>query len=434
MRRPRVLAPFRHKGFSLLAVSQTVSQFGDKLDYIALLAVVGLQPARHVPLLLSQLALVIALPGIALGPAAGVLADRRDKKRLMVACDAGRAVCAASIPAVYAATGSIRAVFPVVFVMFVLGLIFNAAKGAIIPGLVPADRVLAANASLAFFSRGATFLGMLLGGLIVGAGVWNAVPGLQGWEAAFYLDAASFVASALLLALLPRMPASPRGDAGPPSGAFIVGAGRDLGVAFRALRASRPLAFAFAMTPVLTLAGAAVYALMIPRIQNELGWGTKGVGLLAAGGAVGLLLGALAIGGRRPRGGLGTTALALLAVVGGLLAAFPFIDRFWLMSLAALAGGAALSPLFIIQDTLIQNQAPEGVRGRLFALREWGQSLSFVAFAFLAGAAALAVERRLLLGAIGAAIALVAAGGLASPLRDAGRPRPAAAGEEGDSL
>ena len=160
-------ATLKNKDFSIFVYSQTVSQFGDKLDYIALIGIIGLYPEVRNPFLMSLLAFFTTAPVVIFGPIAGVLVDRWHKKKVMVVCDALRMLCAFMIPVVYLTTHNIYPVFLVVFFLFLFTLFFNAARSAIIPNLVTKKYILRANSVINFVGRAATFLGILLGGLIV---------------------------------------------------------------------------------------------------------------------------------------------------------------------------------------------------------------------------------------------------------------------------
>jgi len=153
----------------------------------------------------------ITLPVLIFGPIAGVLVDRWHKKTVLVVCDTLRTVCALLIPVLFLITDNMYPVFIVVFVMFLLALFFNAAHRAIVPNLVTKKRILTANAVVNFLSRGATFLGMLAGGIIVDMKIWHDIFGIAGWTAAFILDAITFAVSAVLLYIMKvRLPEIPK--------------------------------------------------------------------------------------------------------------------------------------------------------------------------------------------------------------------------------
>jgi MFS family permease len=356
-----------------------VSQFGDKLDYIALIAIVGLFPKQRTPLLLSQLMIFITLPVLIFGPIAGILVDRWHKKTVMVVCDTMRMMCALLIPVLFLMTGNIYPVFAVVFFMFLLALFFNAARSAIIPNLVTKKRILNANSVVNFVSRGATFLGMLAGGFIVDWQIWPRIFGIAGWTAAFIIDAITFAASAVLLYIMQvRLPGLPKAvEHLKPKGFFMLLRGGlikmwyELAHAVKMIIRVRNLGFAMATIVLMVIAGSVIYILVIPTVQQEMAWGTSGVGYLAAIGAIGLLLGAYLMGIFGHHFDLKVLMLVCFILVGGSLVVFPVLNSFFLFAVVCLICGTAISPVFIGQDTLIHRDADEFMRGRIFSLRDW---------------------------------------------------------------
>ncbi|UCD19021.1 MAG: MFS transporter [candidate division WOR-3 bacterium] len=344
-----------------------------------MIAVIGLFPKERAPLLLSQMMIVITLPVIIFGPIAGILVDRWHKKTVMVICDALRTLCALLIPVLFLMTRNIYPVFVIVFFMFLLALFFNAARSAIIPNLVSKKRILTANAVVNFVSRGATFLGMLAGGIIVDWKIWHRMFGIAGWTAAFILDAVTFAVSAILLYVmrvkLPDIP--PKAEHLKPVGFFLLLRGglsrmwHELVHAVKMIFHEKNLGFAMATIVLMVLAGSIIFILAVPTVQQEMAWGTSGVSYLAAIGAIGLLVGAYLMGVFGHHFDLKISMLVCFILVGASLAMFPFLANFWLFAIVCFVCGIAISPVFIGQETLIHHYADEFVRGRIFSLRDW---------------------------------------------------------------
>jgi len=115
--------------FAFLVTGQTVSQFGDKLHHMALIALVGAGAATNAGgLELAKLSVVFTAPVVLFGPVVGALVDRWNKRTVMIACDAMRTLLVAMIPALFAATGRLWPVYIVAFIVFRLGVFFNVAK------------------------------------------------------------------------------------------------------------------------------------------------------------------------------------------------------------------------------------------------------------------------------------------------------------------
>lgn len=399
----------KRRDFSIFTYSQTISQFGDKLDYIALIGIVGLYPATRTPILLSQLMICMTLPILLFGPIAGVLVDRWHKKKVLVACDGLRMVCALLIPTLFALTNNIYPVFVVVFCMFMFTLFFNAARGAIIPYLIPKKEILSANSVLNFVGRSATFLGMLAGGLIVDWPVWNRLVGMPGWAVAFILDAVTFGASAVMLYLMElTLPEPPQPEEHLRARSFmlllyngLMRVWNELKHAVHMIFKERNLGFAMSIVLLVIIAGSVIYVLVIPTVQQDMSWGTRGVGVLAAIGALGLLGGAYLVGVFGHRFELKNIILVCFVVIGGALCLFPFLHHFWQFALVVFIAGFAVSPVFIGQDTLIHRYADEFIRGRMFSLRDWMLSCLMASGALLVGFIAALIQRRLVFIAFG---------------------------------
>jgi predicted MFS family arabinose efflux permease len=220
---------------------------------------------------------------------------------------------------------------------------------------------------------------MLIGGIIVDLQIWYKVLGIAGWTAAFILDALTFAVSAVLLYIMKvRLPEVPKKvEHLKPKGFFMLLRGglskmwHELVHGIKVIFHEKNLGFAMATIVLMVIAGSVIYILVIPTVQQELAWGTSGVGYLAAIGAIGLLFGAYLMGIFGHHFDLKVLMLVCFILVGGSLVVFPILNNFWLFALVCLICGAAISPVFIGQDTLIHQYADDFVRGRIFSLRDW---------------------------------------------------------------
>lgn len=409
-------ATLRDKDFSIFTFSQTVSQFGDKLDYIALIGLIGLFPASRTPFLLSLLLIFVTLPGLIFGPLAGVLVDRWHKKTVMVICDVLRMICAVLIPVCFLVTRNIYAVYAVVFVMFLITLFFNAARSAIIPNLVGKDNILKANSVVNFVSRGATVLGMFLGGLIVDWTMWRKLIGVDGWIVAFLVDALTFGVSAFLLYIM-QVKLGEAVETKPHLKAIglwlmfrnsLSRVWQDLKHAVAVIFQEHRIGFAMLSILLLVIAAGVIYVLVIPIVQKDLAWGTSGVGKLAAIGALGLLAGAWLVGQFGHRIDLRHLMTICFIIFGVVLTSFPLLTTFWSFALATFIGGVAISPVFIGQDTIIHQYAHEFVRGRMFSIRDWILNGSFAVVTLIIGALTAITTKVTLFVVIGILLAVLA--------------------------
>ncbi|MCA1632373.1 MAG: MFS transporter [Acidobacteria bacterium] len=177
--------------FRRLWLGQVISEIGDWLNNIAVLALaIQLAAGRSVGLAIAVYAVARHLPLFLFGPVAGVVVDRLDRRRVMIAADIVRAFLAlgflaadrlASLPVIYAVGAS----------LFSVSAFFNAAKRASIPNLVSGTEGLLSANSLSASTTAATIaVGSALGGVVATA---------LGRDTVFFLNALTFLASAEMI-------------------------------------------------------------------------------------------------------------------------------------------------------------------------------------------------------------------------------------------
>lgn len=187
----------RNPDFRRLWTGQVVSEIGDWLNNIAVLALaIELAGPARQGHAVAVYAVARHLPLFLFGPVAGVVVDRADRRRVMIAADVARAVLAlgfllaqkfSTLPLIYAVGAS----------LFSVSAFFNAAKRATLPNLITrTDDLLAANSLSASTTAGTIAVGSALGGLIAT---------FAGRETVFVINAATFVLSALMISWI-RLP------------------------------------------------------------------------------------------------------------------------------------------------------------------------------------------------------------------------------------
>lgn len=399
----QLLPILKNRVFMTFSLSQAISFFGDKLNYMALLAMVsyfsvrfGWERART----LSYFSAVATLPVVIFGPLAGVLVDRWDRRKVMILSDAARALLVAAIPFAALLTASMAPVYLLTFTVFSFGLFFNTARLSVIPNLVGPDRVLGANSFISFVSRIATFLGMFLGALIVDWGLWDRVGIRPRWKAGFYIDALTYAISFIALVAIYRRlsvlrrtetaTVRPKGTVWTVSRDRFVRLVSELREAGQVVAREPSVFFSYVSVIALVTVGAGLLVLYVPLIQGEralsgLGLGTRGVGYVGAVGAIGLLISSMAYGviGHRMR--KHKVMLICFLILGLATMGLAMVNSLVPVALLAFLAGLAMSPVFIGMDTLLHETVPEAIRGRIFSTREWLLYLTFAITSFLAG-------------------------------------------------
>ncbi|MET8083307.1 MFS transporter [Micromonospora sp. NPDC005237] len=193
----------RSRNFLLLWGGQTVSELGTRIANVAvpLLAADTLHASVFQVSLLTVLAW---LPYLLFSLPAGIVADRLDQRRLMIACDLGRAALLLSLP-VAALVGHLTLPFlyAVVGLGGVLTVLFTVAYKTLLPRLVPADLLVDGNAKLTISQDAAELVGPTVSGALIG---------LVGAARTFLANGFAFLVSALTLILI-RQPPVRRGPA-----------------------------------------------------------------------------------------------------------------------------------------------------------------------------------------------------------------------------
>lgn len=360
MNRP---GPLREPAFRRLWVAGFVSEIGDWVLLVALPVHVYQRTGSTAAT--ATTFVVALLPSLALSPVAGVLADRFDRRKLMLLVSLAQAVTLLPL-----LTGDLVLVNVVTAVQAGLAALFEPAKNALLPTLVPREHVPAANGLVALNANLARLVGASLGGLLLG------YTGLTGVVLA---DVASFLLAAALLATLRT--SDQRNNAGTPAWrAWLDG--------LRELRG--PLRPMVAVVGLMATGQGLFVVLFVVFVTERLGGGAAEVGLLRGVQAVGGLIGGLLIGvlARRlaPDRLLGASLLGFAVVAalgwnGPHLTTAPmfYLAVFAVVGVPGVIAGAGMM-------SVLQLHTSDDVRGRVMAtfgsLYDGGQALGML----LAGA------------------------------------------------
>ena len=334
------------------------------------------------------------IPGGLAAPFAGLLADRRGRRDVLVASTLARALTVALVALCAAADASLLAILPLAALFTAVSTAHRPAQAALLPTLARSPRELAGGNAVTSAADNAGFL--------VGALAAGVTAGIASPEAAFAGIAAAFALATLALA---RIGADPVPEHRLPDAAS--GAVRELLRGARTLLDSPSLRLVGGTVTALAVCEGAIDVLVVVTALSLLDLADSGVGVLnSAWGVGGVLGGAAALqlfaGGRL---GLGLAA-------GGLAIAAPLI------ALAALPSPALAIVLLAILGvgyafvevaglTLVQRLTSDEVLARVFGTMETGYWIAAGVGALLAPAAVAALGGRGALAATGAAVALL---------------------------
>jgi DHA3 family tetracycline resistance protein-like MFS transporter len=352
--RLRLLAPLRHRDFRLLWGGMCVSLIGDGMFLVAMAWQVF--ALSNAPTALAFVGIAMSITTIAFLLIGGVLSDRYDRRRLMLAADGLRMLAVGGL-AVLALTGWL-ALWHVVALVAVYGAgtaFFSPAFDAIVPDVLPAAELAQAN-SLDQFVRPVALrlIGPAVGGVLVDV----AGPGI-----AFALDASSFGVSALaLLSMRPHRRTTPTG------GASVLG---DIRTGFSYVRRHAWLWATFASAAIAYLLFMGPAEVLLPYlVRNDLHGSASQLGAVFAAGGVGSVACAIVMGQRGlPRRDI-TFMYVAWTVATLVVAGYGVATAIWQLMVASLAFNALETAGTIVWATAKQRHVPAPLLGRVSSL-DW---------------------------------------------------------------
>jgi MFS family permease len=371
----------RRRNFGLLWAGGLISETGDWFLLVGL--PVWVLQLTGSSLVTASVFLVGLLPGLVMGPLAGVLVDRWDRRRTLVAVSLAQAVFLLPLLAVDG-RDRLWIVYLVMAVEAVLAQLNDPARNALVPAMVARDELVGANALIGLNGNLARLAGSPLGGVLV------EVAGLPGLVVG---DAASFLVGAVLIALVRPGPAPARDPAA------AGGMAREWVEGLRVILGDRGLRWGLVVNGLAGVAQGIFTVLFVLFVTRELGGDGADVGLLRGVQAVGGLIGGVLVVALARR-------MAAERLLGLSLLAFAAVDlAIWNGPLVTTAGWLYLG-LFVAAGipgigvltgltSLVQERTGEAYLGRVFAT-------------YLGGFNGLMALGMLLAGLLGDAVGVVA--------------------------
>jgi MFS family permease len=349
----------RNPDFRRLFLSSVVSLAGDWFSFVAVAGLVT--ELTGSPGAAAFIYAATVLPVFLASPLAGAVADRFDRRRVLVIADLARVPIALLLCAA-AWWSSVPLAVAAIIALGVGASFYDPIASAATPNLVASEDLASAQSLM-----GAVWGSMLM----VGAGVGGLVAELLGRQAAFAIDAASFLASALLIAGIRRplqQAATPRAGRGA------------LGEALRYIRGT-PIVSRLLFAKVGVSASNGIVGLLPAFAQARFAGTGIATGLLFAARGFGALVGPVlargATGAVPTRRGIivvcGVATLSYCAVYAVFPLAGAFAVAMLLVALAHLGGGAQWS----LSTYGLQRETPDHLRGRVMAI-DYGLATLFI--------------------------------------------------------
>jgi MFS family permease len=407
----------RNGPLARLLAGEFVSSIGDWLYLVAILILV--YEVSNDPLVLGIVGAARVLPYVVLSIPAGILADRFDRRLILMVTDVARGALMLVMAVLVAADAPVVTIVALAVVATCFSTFFSPAIGAYLPSLVADEEQLGpANSAWSTLDNLAFVIGPAIAGLLIAGG---------GLVLAFVLNAATF---AVIAAVLWRLPSPRRGvvaevrEAGEPGESPAAAAGgatasapastqaptaKQAPTAGRAdresLRRVRVPVLGLALIDIVgSFAGGGIGVLTVVIAVGSLGAGDAGTGFLNAGIGIGGLVGALLAGVLVLRPSLvgvlagGSVILAAGLAALGISGSLPLA-----VGMIAVASAGALL-VEVTSTTILQRAIPDEIRGRTLGVLATASTLAFAAGSFALPVLADALGMGPVLAATGAGV------------------------------
>jgi predicted MFS family arabinose efflux permease len=363
----------KKRGISFLALSNTISQLGDRLTHMVIITLVGTMFPGRISAF-SEFALTWSLPVVILSPFAGVIIDHWNKQQIMFRCHIAQTILIVLTPVVVLLTKSTLPIWILVILFFSLELFNNASRNAVVPDLVEYKELVPANSLIIVFARVSTFLGMVGGGYLV---KW------VGWQLGFYIDASThFIAGLLVLGMgasslfapVKKFEYSLIHELKKSFLRFLA----DLKELAVLLKKDKAVIFVMISVAVLPFVASIAYTVLVFLVQQSFGLGTTGVGWFGGVVGIGMLAGGFLMGWFGTRVNRGYIVIASISLMALIFLLGPiFVTPVYLYSVAFIVG-MLFSFIGISQDTILQEDVLKHIRGRIFATKEFVINVTIV--------------------------------------------------------
>jgi MFS family permease len=365
-------AVLRHTAFRNIWFAQLAAQLADKFLLFSLIILAYKISGGSTPVAITLLTYTV--PAVLFAPPAGVIADRMDRKQIMMWCNFGRAAVVALIPLaalVPSLKGDFAHLLLITLIFSAVGQLFGPAEAAVIPTILPRSALITAN-SMALLTMVLT--------LVVGGALAPVVSRIDlyapYWCAVVLLMIGGTLIFASDIPKLQRTTEPPVADSRNRFHSMLV----DLKEGIDALRASRGLMLAFGQVSIAVLVLFMLFALAPAYVSKVIGIAAQDTYVILAPATGGAILSAVLLGQfvrnidrtRLLAGSLvanGVTMLALAAVPVA-MAQFPNLQVHNRITAAAFSFllGVEFGAIMIPAITYLMETTSDEIRGRIFAL------------------------------------------------------------------
>jgi CRP-like cAMP-binding protein/sugar phosphate permease len=394
-----MFAVFHKRDFSLLWVAQLVSTIGSSLTDLA--AGILVYRLTGSALSVGLMLMATAVPSLVVGLLAGVVVDRYDRKKIMIASDLIRAALVASIP--FLISFNIAFLYLIVLIASGVKQFFDPAEQSVLPDVASEEELAAANAFLSISSFGSTAIGFAAAGLLASISL----------NLAFWLDALTFILSAACILFVRIAPNAAQEATNVKAVVDNLRAGIRTLINTPILRSTllvfSPVLFAFGLWNVL----------LLPFAVKTLGGSEFQYGLQEGLTSLAFVAGSLIMAKYIDRLAPGTWIVISLAAMGVAGIFYATAQDINIAILYVMISGFMQPPSSISRSLILQRNTPREFRGRVFSAFFVSRDVLFLLGMAAAGLADV-IEIRLLI--ILSSSIIIGAAGLAQLMPGLGRP------------
>lgn len=355
---------FRNRNFMLLWLAGAISNVGDFFNSLALVKILSTDP-DHLGMYMALVMIAKVVPGVLLGPVAGVVADRISRRTIMVISDLLRAALVLGL--VFVERPAL--IITLIFLAAAVSVFFGPASGALLPNVVTKEQLVTAGSLNVMTQRMA---------MLIGNGLGAAVLVFVGPHNVFYIDATSYVVSAFLLVAMavPAVLTAPGENKSGERTGLWQRFQADLKESLTFLRQAAPVRHLLTTFGIAAVGDSAMNVLTVTFFTVGLGLAAESLGIVWAlfGGAS--VIGALAIGAvghKLPwRLLVPVSATYVWFMMMGALITQSAIPSITFMTLMGLGSGA----VNVGAQAALGELVPDWVRGRVFGA--WGMVNSVI--------------------------------------------------------
>jgi MFS family permease len=376
--KPSYSTLLKMRSFAALWTGQVISQSGDGIFDVVLLWVVWKLTSSLFLVGLTQA--VVLVPSILVGPFAGVFADRRNRRDLMIASSLFQGGVTAGITALYF-TGwfSFSPLLILVLLLFTGAEFYRAANSSIIPSIVPKDQLGAANGLFSLSTQTNQLVSYALGGIVLA---------IVGAAAAISYDSLTFFVAAGLLTMVTRNLGNPRSDESESVAVPRKSFWKQFREGLSYIRTNRLFVELSVFGLIVNFLGGGTGAVIAPYVGKQLGGDSVAYGFILASFALGGIAGAVIIGKLNFRYYVGKLLFGGVFLFGPLTILAGLASNVLMGFVAFLGLGLISGAVNLPIQVLVQTQVPREMLGRaatvLRALLSMATPIAAIAFGAMA--------------------------------------------------